>query len=41
MTWFPLQAGPVEADPLLCTMVESSLENGRYEVATYAIHSIA
>jgi len=31
------EAGPVEADPLLCSMVESALENGRYEVKDVSV----
>ena len=27
------EAGPVEADPVLVSMVESALENGRFEVS--------
>lgn len=31
------EAGPVEADPVLISMVESALENGRYEVREWRV----
>ena len=35
------EAGPVEADPLLISMVESALENGRYEVRAFCYYHCA
>jgi hypothetical protein len=32
------KAGPIEADPLLCSTVETALENGRYEVCGCQMH---